>query len=388
MSETVALVGGDVLVSGQFVKANVLIEAGHISSIGGLRPDRGRSVDCSGCQIVSGLVDLQVNGGGGKMFSLDIDQESYEMVARAHAAVGTTALCPTIISGPSEDMLKAVGLAADMCEMEIHEGAAFVGIHVEGPFLAETKRGGHALEHLQKPSLSFAQDLLAAGRGHVRIVTVAPELPGALPVIEYLAGQGVHVSGGHTATDAATLRAAMASGLTGLTHLFNAMEPLTSRAPGPVGVALGSSLYTGVIGDLLHVSVDTLRATFNARPVAQTYLTTDAVGPLGADAQEFELYGTRVTVRDGGCYTADGVLAGTATPLSVMARNLVVVLGMSPEKAYTMASATPCRLLGLPDRGELRPGNVADVLVVKDSRLERVIVRGKFVETWPRYKYL
>jgi N-acetylglucosamine-6-phosphate deacetylase len=346
----------------------------------GMDPDHGSRPDAvqfyEGGTIVPGLVDIQVNGGGGSMFSLQRDAAAYGEVAAAHGRTGTTSICPTIVTGPPDDMLAAVSLAADLCESTATDRARAIGIHIEGPFVDVEMRGGHARQHIAAPDHSLLEELVAAGRGHVRMYSLAPELPGALSLVRWLADRGIRVSAGHTAATAEQLRDSVRSGLTGVTHVFNGMAPLVNRAPGVAGVALSSHLLTGLIGDLLHVSADTVGVVVRAKNPTELYLTTDAVSPLGSESGTFDLYGTRVTVRDGGCYTDEGVLAGTATPLLQMVRNMLD-LGVSVDDAFRMATATPASVVGRSsDVGAVQVGAFADLLVLRDMSLVGVFVGG------------
>ncbi|MBK7164284.1 MAG: N-acetylglucosamine-6-phosphate deacetylase [Candidatus Microthrix sp.] len=374
MSQDVILKGGKILIDGSLVERDIALIDGKVAMQADVTAS-AETLDCRGIHIAPGLVDVQVNGGGGHMFSTSSTRSDYEAIARAHASVGSTSICPTIITGPPNEMLAAISLAAEMCGARISGGATFAGIHVEGPFL-ERKRGGHPAQYLQQPSLSFAQEILDASKGTLAIFTVAPELPGALGVIDLMVEAGVHVSAGHTVAGSDDLHRAAEHGLAGVTHLYNAMEPLSSRAPGPIGVALSSDLYAGLISDFLHVAPDALRVAMIAKSDSLVYLTTDAVSPLGSSAaRTFNLYGTEVTVRDGGCYTSDDVLAGTATPLSIMVRLLIDRLDLDPAVALSMATAVPRSLLGSSDCGAIADGASADItLFDEDFNLSRVFV--------------
>lgn len=322
-------------------------------------------LDCQGQIVTPGLLDVQVNGGGGHMFSMDISRTAYEEVLRAHASLGTTSLCPTIISGPLDQMTAAISLAAEFGEKAMERGSRVIGVHVEGPFLSPAKRGGHAEEYLLQPSVEVAKRLVDAGRGHVRILTLAPELPGAGEVIQYLRSVGVFVSVGHTKANADEAMNAFRSGALGATHLFNAMEGMTSRAPGSVGAALSfPSIYTGLIADMLHVSAPSAISAIRAKGTNRMYLTTDAVSPLGSNAESFDLYGVRVRVRDGGCYTDQGTLAGTATPLARMVRTLIRDLGLGIAEVIGMASRVPAEIVGRTGvLGALTVGALPDIIL-------------------------
>ncbi|GIJ49413.1 N-acetylglucosamine-6-phosphate deacetylase [Virgisporangium aliadipatigenens] len=352
--------------------ATVVFDGGVVSSItaGGVPADWDEEVNCQGKLVTAGLIDIQINGGGGHMFSLSSTSGAYEEILRAHASLGTTSVCPTIISGPLDDMENAVRLAASFAEQNVPANRSRVlGIHIEGPFLSAGKRGGHAEEYLLEPSVEVAQRLIDAGGGHVRIFTLAPELPGSAEVIRFLRQRGVFVSLGHSKAEARDAAAAFRQGARGATHLFNAMEGMTSRAPGLVGASIADpDVYVGIIGDLLHVDAVAVRAALLAKGPHRAYLTTDAVSPLGALADSFDLYGVRVSVRDGGCYTDSGVLAGTATPLATMVRNMVDYVGLSVPAAVQLATRTPAEVIGKHlFFGSLSGGMAADAVVWNDD---------------------
>jgi N-acetylglucosamine-6-phosphate deacetylase len=359
------LVGGQVLVAGRFVPADVRIEGSRITSVDRGLPAEGEIVACHDRYIVPGLVDLHVNGAGGRTFAADVDEASYEMIARAHASTGTTAICPTITSAPPDRMLAAISLAADLCDRDVAGAARFVGIHVEGPFLAPAMRGGHPAEHLLAPSVELAEEIVVAGRGWVRMVTIAPELEGALPVIQLLAAAGVHVSAGHTDAGGDAMYAAMARGLTGVTHVFNEMPPMSARDPGPAGVVLGSELYAGLIGDDFHLSRDTTRAVLRTRPYGHTYLATDAARMCRSHDDDRESPGPN--------------------HLSTMVRHLIRYLETPTEAAVGMATEVPARLLRLAGQGHIRPGAVADVLVIERFKVDAIVLRGNLIERWPNF---
>ena len=388
MTPPLTLVGGSVFVGGRFLRADVNVEHGAIAAIGDGLERHAEVVDCSDRYIVPGLIDLQAIGGGLRTFSANVDEPSYEAIARAHAATGTTALCVTVVSGPPEQMLDAVALAATLCEKDIPSGSAVVGIHIDGPFLSQQQRGRHAAQHLRAPSLELSQKLRAAGRGWVRLVTLAPELDGALPVIRYLTQNGVRVMAGHTDAGADAMYAAMGQGLAGVTQLFNDMPPLAGGAPGPAGVVFASSLFAGIVGDLAHVNREALAAVVRSRLPGRTYLTTAASALLGTSVHSHEVAGETLTANDGACFTLDGRLEGSVTPLSHQVRILIRDLEVPVDEAVAMASAVPASILGLRDRGEIRPGGLADLLVIQRHRVDAIILRGSLLEAFPNYRRL
>ncbi|TFJ95549.1 molecular chaperone DnaK [Platysternon megacephalum] len=316
-----------------------------------------RSIDAAGQYIVPRLIDLQVNGAGGMMFSLNRSTVEFRAALETLGAQGVQGILVTILSASIEEMQDAIRIAVEVAESVQQGACAILGIHIEGPFISPEKRGGHAGGHLRSPNVEDMSKLLDAGSGWVKMVTLAPELPASLEVIALCQSKGIHVSAGHTMATCEETERAVRAGLSGATHLYNAMPPLSARDPGVAGFALAATGFkVGIIGDLLHVDPHLLRVAVLCKASSDIYLVTDAVAPLGADGVEFDLYGTRVSVRDGGCYTETGVLAGTATPLLGMIQKLVTSGVCSPHQAIEMATTSPARIVGSLDLVTIREG--------------------------------
>jgi N-acetylglucosamine-6-phosphate deacetylase len=268
-------------------------------------------------------------------------------------------------------MARAVGAV----EQAIAEGVPGVlGLHLEGPFLAPGKRGIHPANRIigLDPALLATMTAL---RGGVTIVTLAPEQVG-VAAIKRLAARGVIVAAGHTAATYEEMRAAMAAGLSGVTHLFNAMSPLTSRAPGVVGAALDSPApWCGIIVDGVHVHPAALRIALRSRPLDRFLLVTDAMPPVGTDARGFTLQGRAIRVDGLRCVDEGGTLAGSVLDMATAVRNCVDLLGLRLEDALHLASASPAAFLGQADRrGRIAPGYAADLVWLDDDLRVR--------ETW------
>jgi N-acetylglucosamine-6-phosphate deacetylase len=317
-----------------------------------------------GAWLAPGFIDAQVNGGGDVLFNDEPTFEGIKAIAAAHRRFGTTALLPTLISDTADKMKSALAAAEKAAASE----PSVIGIHLEGPFLSPGKPGVHDLRQIREPA---AGDLamLTARRAGVTVVTLAPEqVPDGF--IRQLAKAGVRVSLGHSMATYAQTRAAMAEGLTGFTHLFNAMRPLDSREPGPIAAALESpGSWFGMIADGVHVDPAVLRLAL--RGVAQPMLVTDAMPPVGGTRPSFTLYGNEITVHDGRCTRSDGTLAGAALDMASAVRNCVRLLGTPLETALRFASAHPAGFLGVADKlGRLAPGYRADVAAIDPERIE------------------
>jgi N-acetylglucosamine-6-phosphate deacetylase len=339
-------------------------------------PPGCRIEDLGGHLLAPGFIDVQVNGGGGVLFNDAPTVAGIDAIGRAHRAFGTTGFLPTLIT----DDLHVMDQAMRAVEAAIDAGVPGVlGIHLEGPYLAPARCGVHDKSKFRVLDEAGVALLTSLRRG-VTLVTLAPEAA-APGMIRRLADAGVIVSLGHTDAPYAMVRDALAQGATGFTHLFNAMSPLGSRAPGAVGAALESDAWCGLIVDGHHVDFCVLRLALRTRPPGRFMLVTDAMPSVGAAAKDFALQGRPVTVRDGICRNAGGTLAGSDLDMASAVRNSVAMLGLSVPAACAMASANPAAFLGLAgDRGALIPGLAADlVLLDADLRVVRGWIAGQAV---------
>jgi len=320
--------------------------------------------DLRGAMLVPGFIDVQVNGGGGVLFNEAPTVETLRRIGAAHRRFGTTGFLPTLIS----DRVEVMRAALAAVEQALAEGVPGVlGIHLEGPYLAAARKGVHDPKYFHAPGSDELALLCAPHRG-VRLLTLAPDqVP--LASIGALAGAGLIVCAGHTAADYETTRAALAAGVRGFTHLFNAMTPFGSREPGVVGAALeDADSWCGIIVDGHHVHPASLRVAIAAKPRGKMLLVTDAMPPVGADRPDYVLNGETIVVRDGICQTAQGVLAGSALDMASAVRNAVQLLGLPLEEAVRMASTYPAEFLGLgASHGRIAPGYRADLVVLDDE---------------------
>jgi len=372
----VALVNGRVLTPAGFVEGQaVVIRAGRIAAVldaAELPADAARH-DLDGGLLAPGFIDAQVNGGGGVLFNDSPTVEGVAAIGAAHRRFGTTGFLPTLIS----DDLAVVDQALRAVEQAIAAGVPGVlGVHIEGPFLSAARKGVHDPGKFRRLD-DAAIELLTSLMQGVTLVTLAPETT-TPEMIGRLVRAGVVVAAGHTDATYRTVKAAMAAGLTGFTHLFNAMSPLTSREPGAVGAALESQdAWCGLIVDGRHVAPAVLRLALRCRPRERFMLVTDAMPSVGLADKSFMLQGRRIQVRDGVCVAPDGTLAGSDLDMAQAVRNAVALLDLAPDQALAMASTAPAQFLGLADRrGRIAPGLAAD-LVWLDPDLT---VRGTWID--------
>jgi N-acetylglucosamine-6-phosphate deacetylase len=309
-----------------------------------------------GAWLAPGFIDLQVNGGADVLFNDQPTSEGICTIAAAHRKFGTTGLLPTLITDSQEKMRLALRAASAAVGRE----PGVLGIHLEGPYLSPEKPGVHDARHIRRPAADDIS-MLTAPRNGVLLMTLAPEVvpPG---FIAELVAAGVRVSLGHSMASYRQTRAAMAEGLTGFTHLFNAMRPLTSREPGPIARALESTdAWYGLIVDGVHVDPAMLRLAL--RGLGHPLLVTDAMPPVGGSRSGFTLHGKNITVRDGRCLTDDGTLAGTVLDMATAVKNCIRLLGMPLPDALRLASVNPATFIGLEHMlGKLVPGYRADLV--------------------------
>ncbi|MBV9572049.1 MAG: N-acetylglucosamine-6-phosphate deacetylase [Alphaproteobacteria bacterium] len=344
-------------------KAAVLIEAGCVRAVSAWHEipeavERHQVPD--GGFVTAGFIDLQVNGGGGILLNDRPTAETMREIARVHRRFGTTGLLPTFITDSRDKTLAAIA-AARACT----GSDGVLGLHVEGPFINPVRAGIHRKENVARAQMNDIAWLAPLGEIGRSIVTLAPECvpPG---FIRELASCGIRVCAGHTEASASVLQNAIEEGLSGVTHLFNAMPPFGSRAPGPVGTTFADGRLTaGLIVDGFHVDPVSVRAAFAAKGAARIALVTDAMPTVGADIDAFELPGTRIARRNGRLVSEDGTLAGAHLDMASAVRNAVQLANIPLEQALVAASRTPARFLGLgQERGVIAPGARADLVAL------------------------
>ncbi len=350
------------LVDGLLVQGDVEVLDGRISAVG-LAAPAGRGI------AVPGFVDLQVNGFGGVDF-LDADADGYRRAGEALLETGVTAYLPTLITSPEQQILAA------MREVPISDARPrILGMHLEGPFLSPNRLGTHEASSRRDPDLALLDRLLDSGP--VRMMTLAPELPGASALIDRLLERGVAVSLGHTDATAEQANEAFDRGARSVTHLFNAMRPFQHRDPGIVGAALArDDVVVWLIVDGIHLAPETVGVTWRAAR-GRLALVTDAITGAGVADGSYSLGNLDVRVHEGTVRGPDGVLAGSVLTMDEAIRNLHA-LGVPLEEAFAAATSTPARVLGEPELGRIDVGLPADVVIVNDAlEIERVLVGGE-----------
>jgi len=328
--------------------------------------ERAQLLDLTGYTLLPGFIDTQVNGGGGVLFNDSPGRQTVSAMADAHARFGTTGLLPTLIS----DELSVIARGMTAVEEAMAGGdERILGIHIEGPFISAARRGVHDPLRLQTMTREVLEELEPLRTG-VTVITLAPEQL-EVGMVRQLVAKGFIVSAGHSAATHAQITAALDEGLSGFTHLYNAMSPLTVREPGVVGAALDTpEAFAGIIADGVHVADAALRIALRCKGAERLMLVTDAMPPLGTDDSQFELHGAKITVTDGICRDARGALAGSCLDMAAALRHMLQATTCDLASAARMASTTPAAFLGLQTRrGAIAPGLRAD-MVVLDERLQ------------------
>ncbi|MCY9785522.1 N-acetylglucosamine-6-phosphate deacetylase [Nocardiopsis sp. EMB25] len=349
------------------------VEDGRVAELGAGAPPPGRTHDVGGGWVVPGLVDTHIHGGAGHAFP-DADPEGAREIVAFNRARGVTSLVGGLVAASPEDTVRQVSALAELCE----EGE-LAGIYLEGPFIARSRCGAHDPELLRDPDTAEFDRWLRAGRGHVRMITVAPELPGALDLIRAAASSGVVAAVGHTEASYEQTLAAFDAGATVATHLYNAMRPLNHRDPGPIAAALRDERVTvELITDNVHVHPGAARLVFASAGAERVSLVTDAMSATGLGDGEYTLGELRVRVSGGEARLVEtGAIASSTIVLPQAVRNTVSDIGVDVPEAVRSASSVPAAALGLEGTGRISVGARADLVVLsEDLSVERVMHRG------------
>jgi N-acetylglucosamine-6-phosphate deacetylase len=325
--------------------------------------------------VLPGFIDLHVHGGGGRDTMEGGDAAA--AIAKLHVRHGSTAMLATTMTAPLADIRSALEALGPACRARAPQSARLLGVHLEGPYINPGKLG--AQPDFAKPaSLDEIRSLHASAP--IRLITLAPELPGNLELITELRAAGFQVQIGHTAGSYEDGVAALERGAGGFTHLFNAMTGLHHREPGMVGAALAHAQYAEVIPDLLHVHPGAVRVALRSIPCL--FCVTDSTSAAGMPDGDYKLGSQTVTKCMGGVRLADGTLAGSTLTMDQALRNLVLNLGLEIEDASRRCSTHAADYLGLDDRGRLAVGAWADFVVLdrRDLQLQRVVVEGEEID--------
>lgn len=324
-----------------------------------------------------GFIDMHVHGGGGASFT-EGGPDAARSAAAFHRAHGTTRIVASLVTAPVDELAGRAALLADLAA----EGS-IDGIHLEGPFLSAARCGAQDPRYLIAPDVAVFKSLHAAARGWLRMITIAPELPGARDMIRAATAAGVIAAAGHTDASAEVTAEAIAAGVSHATHLFNGMRPLGHREPGPAGALLDHQVTCEVVADGIHLHDMTIRLAARALGPGGLVLITDATAAAGMPDGTYRLGKLEVTVTNGVARLArgPGAIAGSTATMDQVVRHAITSVGLSVQDVAAAASTTPARRLGLAEEtGALSPGLSADLVLLDEAfKLQAVIARGTAV---------
>jgi N-acetylglucosamine-6-phosphate deacetylase len=357
----------------------VVVESGVITYVGPAISVEGEVRDFRDLLVAPGLIDIHVHGGGGHD-AMAASREALDGVSVFLAAQGVTSFLATTYTAPTDETLrvaKAVGRATRTGT----SGARLLGLHAEGPFINPERAGAQSARDIRPPSLEEASELYDASDETLRMMTLAPELEGATPVVEWLDDKGVVPSAGHSDATYDEMMMGVKAGVRHASHLFNGMRPFHHREPGVAGAALADErVKVELIADGVHLHPVTLGLAVGLKGPRRTALVSDAIAAAGLRDGEYSLGGQRVEVRDGVCTLESGALAGSTLTLNKAVRNMVELVGTPISEAVMMASSTPAAIMGEARKGRLEPGLDADVVVFDwDFRVLLTMVGGSVV---------
>ena len=364
----------------------VVIEDGNITSIAtrksAAEPTDARVLDFPGATLAPAFFDVHIHGAAGHDV-MEATPPALDAVSRFLAARGTGTYLATTVTAPLDATLRSLAALAQIISKPAVPGRARpLGIHLEGPFLSHKKRGVQPAEHLLAPDIGTFDRMYDAAEGHARLMTIAPELPGAAALAEHATKRGVRVSVGHSNATAAETLAAIEAGAVGATHTFNAMRALDHREPGILGIVLTSDqLYSELICDGVHTTPEIVRLWWKAKGPERAILVTDAMSAAGMPDGEYQLGGFAVQV-DNGRAMARGVLAGSVLTLDRALKNFVAFTGASVNQGLRLLTANPAAMIGFREQtGSLAVGQRADLVAVDAAgKLLGSLIGGQTVQ--------
>jgi N-acetylglucosamine-6-phosphate deacetylase len=358
---------------------------GTIASVESGEPGPGQTT------LAPTFFDIHVHGAAGHD-AMEGTAEALGCIGCFLATKGVAYYLPTTVTAPVDRTLRALEGIANAIDSARHDGEVLaarpVGIHLEGPFLSHAKRGVHPPPDIQPPSIPLFERMQQAARGNIRLMTIAPETPGALDLIEFATKEGTHVSLGHSDATAEQTRAAIAAGAASATHIFNAMRPLDHREPGIAGVALDAqNLYAELICDGIHVAPEFVRLWLRTKGEDRAILVTDGTSATGMPDGNYMLGELGVTVAEGRCLSTSGLargietLAGSVLTMDRAVANLRLFTGASLATAVRLASRNPARMLGLNATGKIAVGRPANFnMFSTGGTLQQTMLRGRMVK--------
>jgi len=337
-------------------------------------------LDASGMIVVPGFIDTHVHGGSSSDV-MDGTGEAVRKIAEYHARFGTTSMLATTTTESFDRIVQAVRATRAVIEGGT-DGAEILGIHLEGPYINPERMGAQNVEHVRSPSLAEFERILKESANRVRIVTLAPEVKGAMEFIAAVKNRGIAVSAGHSNASYTEMMSAIEAGITHVTHIFNGMKEFHHREPGIVGAALAQKeLTVSVIADGIHVHPKAITILFKAKGADSIILITDAIRAAGMSDGTYELGGLAVTVKSGVCRLASGTLAGSTLTMNMAVKNTVNFLGIPLLDALKMASTNAAKMIGSAEtKGSLETGKDADITILDGNfNVQSTIVKGRII---------
>lgn len=355
-----------------FVKTDVVVKDGKIAHIGSCDCD-DEVVDISGKYLIPGLVDIHSHGCGGSD-ACDATIEAMDVMSETQGKAGITSFCATSMTVPEEQIAAVMSTVKKYMEGP-QKRAHIIGINMEGPFFAESKKGAQRADCLKLPDAAFFRKMNALSGNAVKLCDMAPELPGSIPFIKEVKDEVV-ISIGHTAANYEEAMTAIQNGASHVTHLYNAMNGLTHRSPGVIGAASDSNVYAEIICDGIHIDGSAIRAAFKLMN-DRICLISDSMSAAGMPNGEYELGGQKVFVKDKKATLTDGTIAGSATNLADCMRK-AVEFGIELPVAVKAASYNPAASIHMENQiGSIATGLDADLIVMdKDLRFEKIFIKG------------
>lgn len=370
------IINGKIILHDEIVNKNVFIKDDKITEISNRQPEDEDIIDAKGAYVSPGFIDVHTHGRGGSdtMYATFDDLNT---ISKATLKTGVTSFLPTTMTMPVDDIAKAIENIA--VNKDIVEGAQVLGTHLEGPFFNKKYKGAQPEECMILPTvdnyLSFVQD----HQDIIRKISIAPELEHSLELISYLKDKNTVVSLGHTNATYEQAQAAIDAGATSGTHTYNAMTPLTHRAPGVVGaVMINDSVYAELILDGVHVNYAAAKALLRTKGKDKLILITDSLEAAGLENGKYLLGNQDVYVKDGEARLIDGTLAGSIVSMNVAVKNAYEHLGLTLNEAVNLASYNPAQSLNEPLLGEIKVGNYADIIFFDDNiQIQQTMIKGQ-----------
>jgi N-acetylglucosamine-6-phosphate deacetylase len=330
--------------------------------------------------LVPGFIDLHIHGSGGRDV-MEGTREAVEVISKFLSSHGTTSYLATTVTASPITTIQAVESLGKLMHQEI-EGARILGLHLEGPFISEKKRGAHPPEHIRNPSARIFDELLKMSNSQVKLITLAPENPGSLEFIEHIRSKGIVVSLGHSNATCEVARAAIHAGATNATHTFNAMRDFNHREPGILGAVLTDSrVWAEVIADGIHVDPTVIEMLLRCKGTRKILLITDAIAATGMPDGDYQVGSVAVKVSQGVCRSSEGVLAGSTLTQDTALRNMVGWTGIPVEEAIYMLTRNPAESLGVSgSKGSVQPGKDADLVLLDDDlKVQATLCEGTLI---------